>query len=72
MREGSEGAKTGVIRTKESHVSITDLRKTKPSVFRSAANLILSTDVTVIVLWAVVGRFVTALAFSTGFISAPY
>ena len=59
---------SGGIRTKESHVSITNLPNTKPSVFRSAANLVRSTDFTVIVLWAVVGMFATTLAFSTGFI----
>lgn len=49
-------------------MSITNLPNTKPSVFRSAANLVRSTDFTVIVLWAVVGMFATTLAFSTGFI----
>jgi len=49
-------------------VGISNLPIFRPSVFRSGANLVLSTDLTVICLWAVVGMCVTALAFSTGFI----
>lgn len=54
--------------SKESHMSIGNLPNAKPSVLQTAANLVLSTDVTVIVLWSVTGMFATALALSTGFI----
>jgi len=50
-------------------VTITNLPNTKPSVLRSAAKLVHLTDTTVIVLWAVLGVFVTTLAVSAGFIS---
>jgi len=59
----------GDIKPKESHVTVTNLSNTAPSVFRSAADLVRWTDVTVIVLWGVVGVFVTTLALSAGFIS---
>jgi hypothetical protein len=61
--------RSGDIRPKENHMSISNLPNNQPSVFRSVANLVLSTDVTVVVLWAVTGTFVTTLALSTGFIA---
>jgi hypothetical protein len=50
-------------------VTTTNLPNSKSSVLRSAAKLVHLTDTTVIVLWAVVGVFVTTLAASAGFIS---